>query len=53
MNDPKVFGMFTKKDLQSIQWDDLPEDLKYSEDYADNPDYHKMMRFYRKAKAAR
>jgi len=53
MNDPKVFGKFTKRDLMSIQWDDLEEDLSYTEDYAENPDYLKMMRFYRKAKAAR
>jgi spermidine/putrescine transport system substrate-binding protein len=53
MNDPKVFKKFTKNDLLSIQWDDLPEDLNHCEDYAENPDYHKMMRFYRKAKGAR
>ena len=53
MGDPEVFKKFTKNDLQSIQWDDLEEDLKYCEDYAENPDYHQMMRFYRKAKAAR
>ncbi|NIQ37846.1 MAG: twin-arginine translocation signal domain-containing protein [Proteobacteria bacterium] len=53
MGDPKVFGKFTKKELDSFQWDDLEEDLKYCEDYNENPDYHKMMRFYRRAKAAR
>ena len=53
MNHPKVFSKFTKNDLLSIQWDDLPDDLKHCDDYAENPDYHKMMRFYRKAKAAR
>jgi spermidine/putrescine transport system substrate-binding protein len=53
MSDPRVFKKFTKNDLLAIQWDDLPEDLNYCEDYAENPDYHKMMRFYRKAKAAR
>jgi spermidine/putrescine transport system substrate-binding protein len=53
MSDPRVFKKFSKNDLLAIQWDDLEEDLNYCEDYAENPDYHKMMRFYRKAKAAR
>jgi spermidine/putrescine transport system substrate-binding protein len=53
MGDPKVFAKFSKTDLNAFQWDDLPEDLKYCEDYSVNPDYHKMMRFYRRAKAAR
>ena len=53
MGDPNVFKKFTKNDLLSIQWDDLPEDLNHCEDYAENPDYLKMMRFYRKAKGAR
>jgi spermidine/putrescine transport system substrate-binding protein len=53
MGDPKVFKRFSKNDLQSMQWDDLEDDLNHCEDYAENPDYHKMMRFYRKAKAAR
>jgi len=53
MSDPKVFNKFSKKDLQAIQYDDLNEDLKYCEDYDDNPDYLKMMRFYRRAKSAR
>jgi spermidine/putrescine transport system substrate-binding protein len=53
MGDPKVLAKFSKSDLNSFQWDDLPEDLKYCEDYSENPDYHKMMRFYRRAKAAR
>jgi spermidine/putrescine transport system substrate-binding protein len=53
MGDPQVFAKFSKNDLDSFQWDDLGEDLKYCEDYSVNPDYHKMMRFYRRAKAAR
>ena len=53
MGDPNVFKQFTKNDLLSMQWDDLQEDLSHCEDYAENPDYHQMMRFYRRAKLAR
>jgi spermidine/putrescine transport system substrate-binding protein len=53
MADPQVLAKFSKNDLLSIQFDELAEDLKYCEDYNDNPDYLKMMRFYRKAKTAR
>ena len=53
MADPKVMSMFSKDELKSIQWDTFEEDISYSDYYQDNPDYKEMMRFYRRAKAAR
>ncbi len=53
MADPDVFKKFSKRDLAAIQYGDLPEDLRYREDYKDNPDCLKMMQFYRRAGTAR
>ena len=53
MADPKVFAMFSKEDLKAIQYDDLERQLSFCVDYRANPSYLKMMRFYRRAKAAR
>lgn len=53
MASPHVMKKFSYHDLKSIQFDTLEEDMSYCEDYNYNPDFNKMMRFYRRAKAAK
>jgi spermidine/putrescine transport system substrate-binding protein len=42
MNQPAVRELFTREQLDAMQWDDLEEDLSYCADYAIMPDYAKL-----------
>jgi len=50
MADPKVFGQFTKEELNAIQWDTLEQDIANCVDYGINPDYNQMNTLYNAAK---
>jgi spermidine/putrescine transport system substrate-binding protein len=43
MSDPAVFNLFTRRELEAMQWDDLEEDLSYCADYSIIPDYAKLL----------
>lgn len=50
MGNPKVFELFSKEELDAIQWDSLEEELANSVDYQINPDYDQMDQIYNAAK---
>ena len=50
MEDPEVFKLYNKEELDAIQWDSLQEEMSRSVDYSINPDYDKMSEIYNTAK---
>lgn len=50
MGDPKVLALFSKEELDAIQWDSLEEEMGRSMDYGINPDYEAMFTIYKAAK---
>jgi spermidine/putrescine transport system substrate-binding protein len=43
MGDPKCFELFTKEELDTIQWDSLEEEMANSVEYDIVPDYDKLL----------
>ena len=43
MGDPKCFELFTKDELEAIQWDSLEEEMAMSAEYDIVPDYDKLL----------
>jgi spermidine/putrescine transport system substrate-binding protein len=50
MSDPEVFKLFTKADLDAIQWDTLEEDMARSADYQICPNNDELTAIYNEAK---
>lgn len=50
MGDPACFSLFSKEELDAIQWDSLEEEMARSIDFAVNPDYDEMYKIYLAAK---
>ena len=48
MGNPKVFNLFTKKDLKVIQYDSLADSNNYSHEYQIVPNYKKLLRIFNK-----
>ena len=53
MGDPKCFELFTKEELDAIQWDSLEEEMARSAEYDIVPDYDKALDLMTAAKRAR
>lgn len=52
MGDPKCFELFTKDELEAIQWDTLEEDMSRSAEYDIVPDYDRLLDIMNAAKRA-
>ena len=48
MGNPKVFNLFTKKDLKVIQYDSLADSKYYSHEYQIVPNYKKLLNIFHK-----
>lgn len=48
MGNPKVFNLFTKKDLKVIQYDSLADSKYYSHEYQIVPNYKKLLSIFHK-----
>jgi len=53
MGNPKCFELFTKKELDAIQWDSLDEEMARSVEYDIVPDYDKALDLMNAAKRVR
>ncbi|OLP61827.1 spermidine/putrescine ABC transporter substrate-binding protein [Xaviernesmea oryzae] len=53
MGNPKCFELFTKDELEAIQWDTLEEDMARSAEYDIVPDYDKALELLTAAKRLR
>ena len=53
MGDPKCFELFTKEELDAIQWDSLEEEMARSVEYDIVPDYDAALDLMTAAKRAR
>ncbi|MGK6315872.1 ABC transporter substrate-binding protein [Neorhizobium sp. DT-125] len=53
MGNPKCFELFTKEELEAIQWDSLEEDMARSAEYDIVPDYDKALELMTAAKRLR
>jgi spermidine/putrescine transport system substrate-binding protein len=53
MGNPKCFELFTKDELDAIQWDTLEEDMSLSAEYDIVPDYDKALDLMTAAKRQR
>lgn len=53
MGNPKCFELFTKEELEAIQWDGLEEDMARSAEYDIVPDYDKALELMTAAKRLR
>jgi spermidine/putrescine transport system substrate-binding protein len=53
MSNPEVFKLYSKKDLDAIQWDTLEEEMNRSADYQVCPDNDKLTAIYNEAKRTR
>ena len=52
MGDPECFKLFTKDELEAIQWDSLEEEMAGSAEYDIVPDYDKLLDIMSAAKRA-
>ena len=52
MGDPECFALFTKEELDAIQWDSLDEDMSRCVEYDIVPDYDKLLDIMTAAKRA-
>jgi spermidine/putrescine transport system substrate-binding protein len=52
MGDPECFSLFTKEELDAIQWDSLDEDMSRCVEYDIVPDYDKLLDIMTAAKRA-
>jgi spermidine/putrescine transport system substrate-binding protein len=50
MGNPKCFELFTKEELEAIQWDSLEEEMAGSVEYNIVPDYDKLLDIWNTAK---
>ena len=53
MSNPEVFKLYTKEDLEAIQWDTLEEEMSRSADYQVCPDNEALTTIYNEAKRTR
>lgn len=53
MANPEVFKLFTKEELEAIQWDTLEEEMNRSVDYQICPDNDRLTAIYNEAKRTR
>jgi spermidine/putrescine transport system substrate-binding protein len=53
MGNPKCFELFTKDELDAIQWDSLEEEMARSAEYDIVPDYDKALELMTAAKRLR
>lgn len=53
MSNPEVFKLFTKEELEAIQWDTLEEEMNRSVDYQICPDNDRLTAIYNEAKRTR
>ena len=53
MGNPKCFELFTKEELDAIQWDSLQEEMARSAEYDIVPDYDKLLDIMTAAKRER
>lgn len=50
MGNPECFKLFTKEELEAIQWDSLDEEMAGSVEYDIVPDYDKLLDIWNAAK---
>ena len=50
MGNPECFKLFTKEELEAIQWDSLDEEMAGSVEYDIVPDYDKLLNIWKAAK---
>ena len=50
MGNPECFKLFTKEELEAIQWDSLEEEMAGSVEYDIVPDYDKLLDIWNAAK---
>ena len=53
MGNPECFALFTKEELDAIQWDSLEEEMSRCAEYDIVPDYTKALDFMTSAKRMR
>jgi len=53
MSDPKVFALFSKEELDALQWDTIDRDMNLCADFEINPDNDRMMEIYNEVKRSR
>ncbi len=53
MSDPKVFPLFSKEELDALQWDTIDRDMNLCADFEINPDNDRMMEIYNEVKRSR